>query len=370
VHRLRGLRSNRGHSQQTRERVAKLYRERYSDYGPTLFAEMLTKHHELAIGVETLRQWLVAEGLWIKQRKGRKHRRKRPRRGSVGELLQFDGSTHDWFEGRGPACCLLVAIDDASSRVWMRFAKSENTHDVMACLMGYIERWGIPQAFYSDGGTVYYADSGVATDCARALAELGITMIRAHSPQAKGRVERSNRTQQDRLIKAMRRANITSIDEANRFLDAGYLDEHNQQFAHTENLSDVHRSAEGIDLPSIFCFRLRRVVYNDFTVRLASQFLQLLKSDAALPAPAQHVELRRYLDDSLHIFWQDREIPFTLFQQRPANVARLPRPPKPDHPWRKTSDRMLKKKKNCCSVRKQLRQRQQQKRAASEPRSD
>lgn len=335
VHRSRGRASNRGRPVELRHKVLALYRERYSDYGPTLFAERLSQAHDITLGVETLRRWLIQEGLWSSRGNRRRHRKKRPRRAGIGELVQFDGSVHDWFEGRAPACTLLVAIDDASSRVFMRFARSENAEDVLETMRHYVERHGIPGAIYTDGGSVYYEPSGgKPTDFAQAMQDLGIEMIRARSAQAKGRVERSNRTHQDRLIKALRVANISTIEQANQFLDLTYLEAHNRQFAVTDGLSDVHRSADGVDLRRIFAFRCTRAVNHDWTVRLNSQYLQLHRSEAALPPPGTRIELRRHLDGSLHAYWHGQELALTVFQHKPGPSIRPVRPVKPDHPWK------------------------------------
>jgi len=342
IHRLRGCLSNRGYSRKVRLRVLELYRERYSDYGPTLFAEMIAKEHYGDIPFidhETLRRWLLKASLWSAERTRRAHRRKRERREKIGSLLQFDGSDHDWFEGRGPWCCLLVAIDDASGRIFMRFARSENAHDVLLTLRGYIQQYGIPHEIYTDKANIYHPQSkgGKLTDVGCALTRLGVRMILAHSPQAKGRVERSNRTHQDRLVKALRRHNISSIDEANRFLDQVYLKEHNTTFARFNGLRDIHRPADGIDLNNIFCFETTRRVYNDFTITLNASFIQLERSRVPLPPPGRSVILRRWLDNSLHIFFNDNELSFSIIKSQPKSLSRslaLPAPPAPNHPWR------------------------------------
>lgn len=356
VHKLRGRSSNRGYGPSLKQQVLAIYRERYSDYGPTLFTEMLQVHHQITLAAETLRQWLLAAGLWQKQIKHRRHRRKRARRAAIGELVQFDGSIHDWFEGRGPSCTAIVIVDDASSRVFLRFVTSENTEDCMRTMKLYIERHGIPQAIYIDGGGVYFSDSGTPTDFALAMQELGIEMIHARSPQAKGRVERSNRTHQDRLIKALRRAGVGSIDEANALLEASYLDEHNQRFAQLDGLSDVHRSAAGVDLERIFCWRTQRVVSNDWTVRLNSKYLQIVPSSAPMPPSGSRVELRRFLDGSLHAYWGRHELVVTPFEQKPAARATPPPMPKPDHPWKR--QRTMGDKRRGLSARERARQRQ------------
>jgi transposase len=362
VHQLRGKSSNRGYAPALRQTVLDLYREHYRDYGPRLFSEMLSEYHQITLSAETLRQWLIREGLWERQQRRRRHRRKRPRRAQIGELVQFDGSVHDWFEGRGASCTLLVAIDDASSRTFMRFVRSENSQDVMATLQLYIERYGIPRALYIDGSSVFFNDSGKPTDAAVALAELGVELIRARSPQAKGRVERSNRTHQDRLIKALRRAGINDIDAANAFLETVYIQEHNQRFSRSEGLVDVHRSSQGIDLERIFSFRCRRSVNSDWTVRLNSQYLQLGASEAALPPVGSKVELRKFLDGTIHAYWQDQELVLTVFQEKPQDLPRQIRPPKADHPWKRHGG--LGRRSNGKSARQRVREQLQLKQAS------
>jgi transposase len=334
LHLLRGHPSNRGYPEAVRKEALRLYQEAYPDYGPSLFAEMLAQHHDQIIDSDTLRRWLKAAGLWIGLRAARRHRQRRERREAIGALVQFDGSSHEWFEGRGEACCLLVAIDDASGRVFLRFAISENGQDVLAMLKVYVERYGVPCEFYVDFGSVYYAKRNRLTDVARALSRLGVTIIYARSPQAKGRVERSNRTHQDRLIKALRRHDISTIDEANKFLESTYLRDHNTRFARQDHLPDVHRSAAGLDLDNIFCFESIRTVNHDYTITLDAKFIQLLPSRAPLPPPRQKVTVRRWLDGSLHIFWHDHELPFKPLNAKPAPRPRTYLPAPHSHPWR------------------------------------
>lgn len=335
VHRLRGRSSNRCHVRSDRERVLSFYRQpEFRDYGPQLFGEILRTQYNLDVSRETLRRWLMAAGLWSGRRAPRRHRRKRARREGIGTLVQFDGSPHDWFEGRGPSCCLLVAIDDCSSRVFMRFAPSEDTEHVMRTLWSYIERYGIPQALYTDHGSVYCNTSGSKpTETGRALAQLGIQIIFANSPQAKGRVERANRTQQDRLIKAMRRERIATIEAANIFLEQHYLAQHNAQFAVTDGKSDVHRTAAGLNLAKIFCIEQQRQVRGDYTVLLDGEFLQLERSEAPMPAPRTYIIVQTWLDGSLHLYWKEHELAYTRILNKPVGPGRSA--PAKNHPWRK-----------------------------------
>jgi len=366
VHRLRGQsRSNRSHSHEIQQKSIRLYREQYSDYHPTLLSEVLLSEHGIDVSRQTVTRWLKAEGLLGPIRKERPHRRKRERREAIGELIQFDGSHHDWFEGRRAPCCLLVAIDDASGRIFLRFAESENVRDVLLTLEAYVRRFGIPRQFYSDYGAVYNvppsADrrrrrtrgshdddettTGVRrlTDVGRALKRLGIEHIFASSPQAKGRVERSNRTHQDRLVKALRRSNISTIEQANAFLEQTYIDQHNQRFAQLKDLPDVHRCSRGLDFRNIFCFETTRHVYHDYTIVLGGEFIQLEHSDhTPLPPPRQAVIVRRWIsDNSLHVFWHDQEVRCSIFHQRrhktKPNKYLISPPPADTHPWRRST---------------------------------
>ena len=335
VHLLRGRPSNHAYDETDKIKAVRLYRERYHDYGPKLFSEVLADDHDLTVAPETLRRWLMDASLWAGSRRKRPHRRHRERRTAIGSLVQFDGSPHDWFEGRGPDCTLLVAIDDASSRVFLRFAEAENTREVFFALRAYFERFGLPRAFYTDRGSVFYGEDK-PTEYQRAMKALGIDTIFAHSPQAKGRVERSNRTHQDRLVKALRRHNISQVAAANRFLEQTYHTEHNRDFAQFKGLPDLHRSIDGIDLTNILCFETSRQVRNDYTITLDAQYLQLERGDAPLPPPKREVTVRRWLDDSLHLFWNEHELKYqVLFSKPMPQAATTPRRPASDHPWRR-----------------------------------
>jgi transposase len=335
IHRLRGKGSNRGYSKDIQKQVVLLYKERYWDYEPTLFSERLLENHQLDISRQTLSRWLWKEGVWTGKRKKRPHRKKRERREAIGSLIQFDGSHHCWFEERGKSCCLLVAIDDASGKVMLRFAKEEDTESVLEFWMLYIQRYGIPQEIYTDGGSVYFDPRNPKrlTQFGRSLDALNIGHIHAYSPQAKGRVERSNRTHQDRLLKALRENNISTIEEANRFLDEVYCNSHNNRFAQIEGLSDIHRPADDIDLKNIFCWEETRKVYNDYTITLNSSFIQLLRSETPLPPPGSTVLVKQWLDGSLHLFWRQQELTYSICKTRPKNKKKINIPAK-NHPWR------------------------------------
>jgi hypothetical protein len=337
VHQLRGRASNKAYGTESRTKALRLYREQYSDYGPTLFVEKLSLYHELTVSRQTATRWLVGASFWAGSRKKRPHRKKRTPRSTIGSLIQFDGSSHDWFEGRGPVCCLLVAIDDASNRLKLRFAPVEDTHHVLRLWRDYIQCYGIPAEVYTDKHAVYRdpEEAEHLTQFGRAMAALNIRHIIAHSPQAKGRVERVNRTLQDRLLRALREHNISSIAQANEFLDQGYTTEHNLRFAHSDGLSDIHRAADGIELSNIFCIEEQRSVNYDWTITVNAQFIQLLRSDVPLPPPRSKVTIRHWLDGSLHIFWNEHELTYEALSRKPRHVRRTPQPPAANHPWRR-----------------------------------
>lgn len=234
----RGKPSNHQLPAGIKEQALALIREHYSDFGPTLAEEYLADHHDISIGVETLRQLMLKDGLWHDKHKKKKAiHQQRLRREKFGELIQIDGSHHDWFEGRSAKCCLLVFIDDATSAiVHLYFCDAETTHDYFTASHDYFKKYGLPMAFYSDKHGVFRVnatniDNNTGkTQFGRAMDELGIELINANSPQAKGRVERANATLQDRLVKAMRIANINTIEEANDFLPE-FIEMFNDRFA-------------------------------------------------------------------------------------------------------------------------------------------
>jgi hypothetical protein len=242
--------ANHRHSTKLKERVLSLIQEHYTDYGPTLISEKLLEHHEILVSRETVRQWMHAAGLWrALPLKTLALHQPRHKRAKEGELVQMDGSIHDWFEERGPKCTLLVLIDDATSRLLqLRFVKAETTFDYFDTVKSYLLEHGKPGAFYVDKHNVFKVNHAEAksgdgyTQFGRALKSLDIPIINANSPQAKGRVERANRTLQDRLIKELRYHNISTIEEANQFLLV-YLPAHNKRF------SKIPKSPENAHVP-------------------------------------------------------------------------------------------------------------------------
>jgi len=334
-HQSRGRPSNRGYRKDLQEKVISIYRKSYKDFGPTFFTEKLSERHSITIDHETIRRWLRSHGEITATRKSRGHRKKRERKRSIGEMLQFDGSPHDWFEGRGEVCSLLHGVDDASSKVFLRFAKSESTQDVLQTLREYVEENGIFHSIYTDRLAVYYAEKQ-KTDFQKAMEKLSVRCIYANSPQAKGRVERGNRTLQDRLVKEMRLRGISNIEEANKFLKKSFIEDYNKRFSHTEGLPDIHIELNGENLDNIFCFETERQVRNDYTITLSGKYIQLKKSEKyALPLPKQFVTLRRYLDGSLHIFNGEDELEYKGLKYKPERKIKVKYIPPANHPWRK-----------------------------------
>jgi len=283
VHGLRGQPSNHRADPAFRHAVLEAYRRRYADFGPTFACEKLAEEG-LLVCPQTLRRWLLAEGLWQRRRRRDPHRSRRPRRACFGELVQIDASIHDWLEGRGEEVALITLIDDATSYVLARFYPSATVEAHMDLVGRWLRRHGRPLSFYSDRHSIFAPQDkgkalpGAETQFGRALRELGIGLIAAHSPQAKGRVERSFGTAQGRWVKEPRLAGATTAVEANAVLDR-LLPAHNRRFSKAARQEgDAHRPlGPGHDLAAILSLQEERVVANDYTARFRNRFYQLLK---------------------------------------------------------------------------------------------
>ncbi len=281
VHGLRGKPSNRKFEPGFRQKVLTAYRKQFRDFGPTFASEKLAEL-DLTVSPDTLRRWLMAEGLWERRRQRELHRSRRPRRSCFGELVQMDASIHDWLEGRGESLVLVSMIDDATSRVQARFYREGTVEAHMDLLGRWLRQHGRPLALYTDRHSIFEPhDKGRAlpegmTQFGRALSELDITLIRARSPQAKGRVERSFGTAQDRWVKELRLANARTLDEANAVLER-LLPDHNRRFAKPARASgDAHRNlGPSFHLAAILSIQEQRVVSNDYIVRFRNRFYQL-----------------------------------------------------------------------------------------------
>lgn len=316
VHRMRGRPSNRRLNPVFRVKVLAAYRKDYSGFGPTLASEKLAER-KLAIGVETLRRWLLAEGLWQRQRRRDVHRARRERRACLGELVQMDTSIHDWLEGRGASMVLTAMIDDATGKIAARFYAGETTEGHMDLLGRYLRRRGRPVALYTDRDSIYRVegrldpDRPLQTQFARALSQLDIELILARSPQAKGRVERLFGTLQDRWVKELRLARVRTMKQANALLDRTLIPRFNRRFAvKPASPNDAHRPLQPAhDLEAILCPHTRRVVANDYTVRFENRLYQL--HPPVWPGlRGGQVTLQQRADGLLKIRFKERYLPF------------------------------------------------------------
>ena len=253
--------------------------------------------------------------------------------------MQFDSSHHDWFEARGTECCLINCVDDSTGKVYLKFAESENTQDVLLTLWEYVNKYGIPRSIYTDKYSVYKAE-GKLTDFGRAMKELNVETIFANSPQAKGRVERVNRTLQDRLVKALRRQGISNIAEANKYLQKSFISEYNSRFAVNLGVPDTHRITTGYDLKNIFCYKTSRQVRNDYTINLAGGYIQLLKGISPLPRPKQIVTICKWLNGEIHIYFNEQEIKFKSLEDKPGKKGYKVRAVPKDHPWKRLNQKI------------------------------
>jgi transposase len=364
LHGLRGRVSNRKTDVSLRERIVERYRQRYGDFGPTLAAEYLAKEG-LKVSVETLRGWLKSAGLWEKRRKRSAHRAWRARREHVGELVQMDGSHHDWFEGRRPWAVLMVMIDDASNRTYARFFESETTAAAFIIFKRYVEYYDLPMALYVDKDSIYrpgrdrtveeeLAGDPARTQFGRAMAELGVELICANSPQAKGRVERRNGVFQDRLVKALRLEGISDLDSANAYLEESFLPDLNARFTVTPKRgADLHRRLPGhLQLDRILVFQEERVVQKDWTVRWRNRWFQLTATNGHLGLAGKRVLVCEQLDGTIRLRYRERELEWRELAEKPARPQRAwagaecdeqgqPKAtkgswtPPEDHPWRR-----------------------------------
>src|SRR5215470_4934120 len=325
VHGLRGRRSNRRIDAEIRGRAMEIVKSPdWHDFKPTFASEQLAKRHQIQVSKETVRQWMIAEGIW--QSKGRKLREVhqwRPRRSHYGELVQWDTSDHDWLEGRGePVHHLVRMIDDATSRSWGRFVQRDGTRENMGVLWEYVERFGRVVDYYTDRDSMFAVaprpgesreqqrEADRLTQIGRALRELGIGWIAAYSPQAKGRVERSFLTDQDRLIKELRLAKVRTLEAANAFLEKEYWPEWNAKFTRpASGKEDLHRPlAEGFELGSALSHVEHRVITNNYTFPYYSKQYQIVRADVQAGMKRQQLRVELWLDGELKARYQGRYV--------------------------------------------------------------
>jgi transposase len=360
--------SNRAYGTEFRAAVLKQVKTRYEDFGPTLACEHLASDDGLQVHAETLRRWLKEAGCWQRQRRREPYRQRREAKAHFGELVQLDGSFHQWLEGRGPRGCLMHMVDDATTTAVAWFTAEESIWAAVAVLRRWIERYGVPQALYTDWKNVYVRPPNAqermrgepaVTQFGRMCAKLGIEIIAASSPQAKGRVERAHGTHQDRLVKKLRLSGIATYEQANAYLDAHYLAEHNRHYAHAAAAhADYHRRRPTArQLDEVFCLEEERVLSEDWVVRYQNRLLQLERpSRPRIPAKSR-VMVRENQAGETAIHYRDHHLLFRevkpaskeLSEGRraaPSPAPPSPKPksctPSPNHPWRRNRYQQMK----------------------------
>jgi transposase len=363
-HRSAGGPSNHARPAAERERVLALVREKYTGavhvrFGPTLAAEHLASEDAVTVHHDTLRRWMLAAGLWSRARKRSPHRQRRERKAHFGELVQLDGSFHLWYETRAPRGCLMTLVDDATGRTLARLGDEETIWAAADVLRRWIEDDGVPLALYTDWKNVYVrvptaeeqATGAVPlTQFGRMCASLGIQIIAASSPQAKGRVERNHGTHQDRLVKKLRRLGIADADAANAFLETTYLPEHNDRFAQAPaSADDFHRRAPSrVSLDRVLQLEETRVLSNDWVIRYDTRYFQVARQSHQAPARST-VLVREAVTGAIEMRYRGRLMRWTEIPAPPPR--RLTRPPaaaaaatgrcrpivrpSADHPWRR-----------------------------------
>jgi len=347
LHKSRGRPSHAAKPQDLKDKALNLCRTKYEGFNPTFAAEKLTELDKLYIHPDTLRRWFIEAGIEYKRRKAPKHRCWRPRRDSFGHMVQMDGSHHRWFEQRGSEYVLMGYVDDATSRVYANFYDYEGTKPAMDSFKRYIKRYGIPQSVYLDKHSTYRStkkptledelnNQKTLSQMERVFKELGVDVIHADSPQAKGRVERSFRTHQDRLIKEMRLKGINNVKDANKLLHSYYIPKHNRKFAViAKDKTNLHTPIpKHLNLDRIFSIKNRAALRNDFTIRHNNKFYQILDT-----VRAKEVTIEERLNGRLYIYHKDTQLNYKLIDKRPQKPKQPYKPreksiPSKDHPWR------------------------------------
>jgi hypothetical protein len=357
IHRSRGRRSVRKMPDEMASEIQRVIGERYPDFGPTLAAEKLRERDGIEVSREKLRQLMLEAGLWKRVRRRKEPHSWRERKDHYGQMVQLDGSDHDWLEGRGPKMVLMGYIDDASSHVFGRFYEYEGVYPAMDSLERYIRLYGRPVSLYMDKHSTYKTTrqpsldellkgQSAATQVGRACREIGIEVIHAGSPQAKGRIERSFGTHQDRLIKEMRLEGISTLEQANEFLDV-YLPRHNQKFARQPLKSkDLHRRLPpGIRYRDVFCLKEKRTISNGYTIKWKNRELLIDRPTAAMRR--RKVEVREQFDGQIEIIFNGRRLKHQDITEKTKSekpkqqttqktVKKGKYIPPPNHPWRRS----------------------------------
>ncbi len=361
--------SNRAKPKKVRTKVLRLIRQKYSGevgkrFGPTLAAEHLESEDGIELSATTVRRWMLEEGLWSRERKARQHRKRRERREHFGELVQLDGSFHEWLEKRGPRGCLMNLVDDATSTTLCRMGEQETIWAAVGVLRAWMEKYGVPRALYTDWKNVYVREptakellhgTPATTQFGRMCERLGIRIIAAGSPEAKGRVERNHGTHQDRLIKPqdrlikkMRRKKISTNAAVNEYLEQEYCDDHNRRFAiDAASEVDYHLPLPAArELREIFRLETERTLANDWVVRHENRFYQVEAQSRSYAPAKSKVTVCEWEDGTMEIHYRERKLSWHEIEQRPVKpevVVRKPQRPRtpaaahmPNHPWRRS----------------------------------
>jgi hypothetical protein len=369
-HRSAGRGSNRAKPEKFRQKVLQLIREKYSGteqerFGPTLAAEHLADEDGLEVGEETLRRWMLAEGLWSRVRRRKAHRKRRERRQHFGDLVQLDGSFHAWFEERGPRGCLMNMVDDATATTCCRLGEQETIWAAVGVLRLWIEKYGVPRALYTDGKNVYKRQptagehlrgKAPTTQFGRMCERLEIRIIAASSPQAKGRVERNNGVHQDRLVKKLRRQEIQNYEATNEYLEAEYLPEHNRRFAREAARPENYhvRAPSPTKLREVFRLETERWISNDWVVQYRGHFLQLKPQNKRYGPTQTKALVCEWEDGAVEVHYRGERMDYEDLVVRPRVAPAATREPrrepakqagsKPaqDHPWRRGYEQRMK----------------------------
>ena len=369
-HRSAGRSSNRAKPEKFRRKVLQLIREKYSGtererFGPTLAAEHLADEDGVQVGEETLRRWMLAEGLWSRKRRRKAHRKRRERRQHFGDLVQLDGSFHAWFEERGPRGCLMNMVDDATGTTSCRMGEQETIWTAVGVLQGWIGKYGVPRALYTDWKNVYKRQptegerlrgKAPTTQFGRMCERLEIRIIAASSPQAKGRVERNNGVHQDRLVKKLRRQGMQSYEATNEYLEAEYLPEHNQRFAREAARAENYhvKTPSAAKLREVFRLETERWISNDWVVQYRGHFLQLRPQNRRYGPTKAKALICEWEDGAVEVHYRGEAMEYEDLVVRPQVVQAAPREsrrepakkveikPAKEHPWRQGYEQRMK----------------------------
>ena len=321
MHGNNGKASNNRIAEEKRRKIIEVYRAKYCDFGPTFASEKMAEEEKIVVNAATLRNILMESGDWQRKRRSKSYRSRRERRARFGELIQFDGSHHDWFEGRRSKCCLITMIDDATNIRYAQMFEQETIVGAMTVFSSWIKKYGIPESLYCDKKNAFVLTreptdaellKGITepkSHFGRSCEKIGVEVIAANSPQAKGRVERNHGTDQDRLVKELRLAGISSIEDANRFLETYYLPKMNEKFSRpSAERDDAHVPLGEVSLTDIFCFEYERKTSNDYVIRFQNSLFQILKTNPILPRTQDTILVRVLLDGSIHFYWNNTKL--------------------------------------------------------------